>query len=572
MAEMILPGTFIEVRPEGLITPGRVTVGNIGIVGTASKGPIGQHVILGGYTEARQRFGDYDKWIDGKSDELTLVRALEIAYNHGATTVFAVRVAGKKLNGATAAEKAAYKLKAGTADVVTLTAKTEGTWANELSINVADAEEHASVEDEPVPTSGTDALKLKRIKVVKSTRNRIRHFVDQTGVTRSLLILYTNDEVLPGADPAKPEANQVTVNRETGAMTFKVPPAAADKITASYVVDKASAVKVTLRLGRTDEAYTIVDGNDLASDINSLSAFVDAKVETNAGGLLPSKSDPAGGFAAFKGGVNGASDANYKDGLDVLLNQPAHIIVAAGQDDSFGDELDAHCQQASTDAIKRDRIAVVGSKFEKNREAMIDGLRGHKLDSDRVVFVGPGIKVTDAATTPLVEVMLPGAYAAAAIAGLLSSFSAHISLTNKPIRVGDLEYRFTPAELTQFVQNRVLALEERQGLRTVKGITTSTNNAWHQITTRRIVDFAKFGVRSAASSYIGLLNNERVRGAMRATINSFLTEMVQDEMLVSYELEVTATRDEERKGIARVTMTLRPTFSIDFIKVTMFLE
>ena len=50
-----------------------------------------------------------------------------------------------------------------------------------------------------------------------------------------------------------------------------------------------------------------------------------------------------------------------------------------------------------------------------------------------------------------------------------------------------------------------------------------------------------------------------------------LAGMVDDEMLVSYELDVTATRDEEIRGIARVTMTVRPTFSIDFIKVVMFL-
>ena len=36
-------------------------------------------------------------------------------------------------------------------------------------------------------------------------------------------------------------------------------------------------------------------------------------------------------------------------------------MLAAGMDDSFGDELDAHCQVASTDAIRRDRIGVVGS-------------------------------------------------------------------------------------------------------------------------------------------------------------------------------------------------------------------
>jgi hypothetical protein len=47
--------------------------------------------------------------------------------------------------------------------------------------------------------------------------------------------------------------------------------------------------------------------------------------------------------------------------------------------------------------------------------------------------------------------------------------------------------------------------------------------------------------------------------------------MVQDEALISYELTVTANRAQEIAGEAIVTMTLRPTFSIDFIKVTMYL-
>jgi hypothetical protein len=48
--------------------------------------------------------------------------------------------------------------------------------------------------------------------------------------------------------------------------------------------------------------------------------------------------------------------------------------------------------------------------------------------------------------------------------------------------------------------------------------------------------------------------------------------MVNDEMLTSYDLDVTATRAEEVQGIARVTIILRPVFSIDYIQVTMFLE
>ena len=180
------------------------------------------------------------------------------------------------------------------------------------------------------------------------------------------------------------------------------------------------------------------------------------------------------------------------------------------------------------------------------------------------------MKATDSPTGK--EVTLPGAYTAAAIAGLISSYSPHVSLTNKPLAIRGLAAKYTNAELTRLVNAHVLALQEKLGFRVVKGITTSTNTAWHQITTRRIVDYAKYGVRSAANPYIGLLNNERVRGALRATVNSFLAEMVNAEMLVSYDLDVTATRDEERQGIARVTLVLRPTFSIDFIKVTMFLE
>ncbi len=68
------------------------------------------------------------------------------------------------------------------------------------------------------------------------------------------------------------------------------------------------------------------------------------------------------------------------------------------------------------------------------------------------------------------------------------------------------------------------------------------------------------------------MNNDRVRTGLRASINSFLAQMVDDEMLITYELSVSATRDEQKQGIARVIMTLQPVFSIDFIKVTMFLQ
>lgn len=555
MTEMILPGTYIEVRPEGLIVPSRVSVGTLGVVGTANKGPVSDPEILGSFAEAREVFGAADSFVDGKSDELTLVRALEQAFNHGATSIIAVRVASGT------AAKADIILASSSGDCCKLAALSEGEWGNDIEVNVWDADEHSYVSDEE--HSGGSSITLNYSPVVESARNRISVFEDATKRTRLLQIIYTGT----------PGAGQVRITPASGALTFATGegPLAADTVTASYVVDKSASVKVTVRNGSTEEVYTVANGNDLISDLQKSSTMVEGTALGNAG-ELPSKFAAADEFRFFGTGTNtrgdnGAVGASYKTGLDKLLNEPAHIIVAAGQHHSnIGADLSAHCQVASSDANKRERIGVVGSGPDDD----LDAILGHSLNSDRVIFTAPGIKAMDAASGQ--EVTLPGAYTAAAVAGLMASFSAHVSLTNKPLAVRGLEEKYTNAELTRLVQARVLAMQEKLGFRIVKGITTSTNTAWHQITTRRIVDYAKFGVRSAANPYIGLLNNERVRGALRATINSFLAEMVNDEMLVSYELDVTASRDEERQGIARVTIVLRPTFSIDFIKITMYLE
>lgn len=559
MGNMILPGTYIQVRPEGLIAPGQVTVGNLGVVGTAAKGTPGVPVLLSSYTDAVQNFYDFDPWIDGKSNELTLVRALQLAFNFGANTVYAVRVAGASK------ATASITLKSTTGECVLLSAKSEGTWGNDIGINIGPAEDNPQVSGEPHLGSDPAPISLKRIPVIKSARNRVTLHVDATNVTKTLQILYGGG--LPDDDPAAPLAGQVKINRTTGALAFGDAVLAADKITATYLVDKAKAVKVTILLGQLKETFTVIDGQNLIdeiSDPDSGSKWVKGTPKANVK-EAPLVSNPADSVANMRGGDNGAASADYQAGLDAILNQEAHIIVAAGQDDSFGGKLDQHCQKASTDEVKHDRIAVVGSKLS----ATVDDLQGHNLDSDRVIFVAPGMKATDISGN---EVTLPGAYTAAAVAGLLASLPAHVSPTNKPLSVDDLQTYFNNAQLEVLVESRILAIEKRSGFRTVKGITTTTGSAFAQITTRRIVDFAKFGVRSAADPFIGLLNNERVRTALHGSINSFLAEMVKDEMLITYDLSVSATRDEQIKGIANVTMTLQPVFSIDFIKVTMFLQ
>lgn len=554
MSEMILPGVYIEVRPEALIVPGRVSVNNVGIVGTAARGPVNDPTLLASYSQAREIFGEYDEWDEDNPDVLTLVRALELAFGHGATTVQAVRIA----NGAASAS---FVLASAGGPNVRLEANSPGEWGNDIEVNVTEADATSFVEDETHPGGAPITLNYP---VAQSARNRVRVFDSDTRRTTNFNILY-DEAAQPG---------QAAIDTTSGDLTFHAddePDAADDVITVSYAVPAANSVQVTLRLGTAEEVYVVANGNDLARDVNDDSAIATATAVANAAELPTAFAAPDDfqlfGSGGNTRGNNGASGADYSAGLALLLNENAHIIVAAGQDHTqMGAELTQHVTEASNDTNKRERIGVIGSALGES----LDDIRGHTLNSDRMVFVAPGIWATDSALRE--RVMLPGAYTAAAIAGLMSSYDPHVSLTNKPLPVADLETRYTNPELKELLEARVMPIQEKLGFKVVRGITTSTNTAWKQITTRRIVDYAKFGVRSAADPYIGLLNNERVRGALRATINSFLAEMVEDEMLISYDLNVSATREQERQGICIVTMVIRPVFSIDFIKVTMFLE
>ena len=452
MVEAILPGTYITVRDEGLISAGQVVSGNIGIVGTAAKGPVDEVQILGSFSEAKAIFGEIDP-----ARQLTLIQALEQIYNNGGKTVYAVRTAAK-------AAKATYKIKdSSDKDLVTLEAKTPGTWGNDIKIKITDAD-----------------------------------------------------------SPAKSK-------------------------------------KVELTYQNTKETYTISKSGDLEQQVNNQTKGSNLVTATLAKDSSSEALPKNTGEVAFAAGSDG--QPSYKNSLAQLENELINLVLLAGQDVTNPEMVTALLGHLNTTAtIKRERIGIIGSGTPDD----VDTIAGHPLDSDRLILVAPGLQISP-------QVKLSGAYTAAAVAGLLASLPVQASPTNKPLTIPGLAREFSTSQLEKLVGKRVLAIEKREGFRVVKGITTATNSAWHQITTRRIVDFAIYGVRSACDPYIGKLNNERVRGAMKATLDAFLTRMVQNEALISYELAVTANRVQEIAGEAIVTMTLRPTFSIDFIKVTMYL-
>ncbi len=460
ITEMILPGTYIDVRAEGLIGVGGISTGTLGVVGTASRGTLSQVFVISSYSEALDLFGPYDAWPVAASDQanaLTLTRTIEQLFRGGASTVYAVRVG----DFAGSPPTMTWSIDDAAGSVLTLGASSPGTWANAIV----------------VAFNATD----KTLQVALGQQKEI-HDASTAG---QLAAAITADSRLLVVAPAPADAAKVPT---------KVTP----------------------------------------------------------GTAVGSNGEKAGGGTAVAGG------------LALLEPETVNILVVGGigaKDAKAG--VLAHLEATENDG--KERMAVLGVSDDRFNNLSPDD----SVSNARVMLVAPGIKADDA--TLKARVALPAAYAAALVAGRLSTLGVHVSLTNKDVAAAALTQRYSRGQQKNLLGRQMLVLRDELGIRVLKGITTDTG-AFRQISVRRIVDYAKAGVRIGANPYIGRLNNVRVRAALKATLDGFLSQMVLDEMLVGYTLDVSATRTQEINGQAIVTMTLQPTFSIDFVKVIMNLQ
>ena len=260
----------------------------------------------------------------------------------------------------------------------------------------------------------------------------------------------------------------------------------------------------------------------------------------------------------------GADQDDFSAAFDELVKDDVNILVAPELPTADALAVLGPVVESAENNGK-DVIAVVGSDADA-----VGDITGQAPTNDRIIMTAPGVRAFDSAAG--VQVTLEGTYSAAAVAGLLSTLSPQSSPTNKVLPgVIELSQRFSYGELQQLVQGRVMVLEQRQGVRVVRGLTTD-DGAFTQVTTRRITDFAKAGIRRASNPFIGRLNNQRVRAALQGAIDGFLATMLGDEALTGYSVQVTATRQDEINGRAIVNAVIQPTFSIDFVAVTMVLQ
>ena len=166
-----------------------------------------------------------------------------------------------------------------------------------------------------------------------------------------------------------------------------------------------------------------------------------------------------------------------------------------------------------------------------------------------------------------------------AVAGLLGrqdffespTFKTIVSPTAPPGQYSD-------AALGRLINGNICVVNERRrlGIIVIKGLLTSGR----QINVQRTANKAVREVKAISDRFIGLLNNEGARNALRQQIFAMLLQMERDGALVpsvdgsdpAFKVAVYSTQNDFASGIVRVDIAVRPVRAVDFIYATILVQ
>ena len=263
---------------------------------------------------------------------------------------------------------------------------------------------------------------------------------------------------------------------------------------------------------------------------------------------------------SLSGGQMGPpSAADYEQALEQLeLEENIDVVyVTDNWDPEVHALVDAHCQNMSIGKEPKPLGPRIGIGTVAPNELVNDIIkRTTRLASDRFILVAPyGL--------------------AGAVAGLISKLNYFESPTFKPLTgVSTLERRFTPSEQMKLLTNGILPIDSvrGRGIIIVKGITTSKE----QISVMRIADRSVRGVKNVSDLFIGTLNNERGRLALKERITEFLIGMEREGSIVpttdgskpAFIVDVYSSQSDFAQGIVRTDIAVRPVRAMDYIYAT----
>lgn len=301
-------------------------------------------------------------------------------------------------------------------------------------------------------------------------------------------------------------------------------------------------------------------------DLATLADFLEknSSILRVAGGqaAVPAKRPAEGGYALAGGKDAGADD--YGKALESLKDEPdVDMVLAAVQDFS-----------------KPANVAKVYSSVISHCELMSADSKG-RIGFGQVPPAAGAAAATAMASTLLSDrfVLLAPNGVAGAVAGRVGSLDYFQSPTFKTISsLSSLSRDIPLEEQSSLLQGNVVPVvnQRGRGVIVLRGLTTDGD----QISVRRVADRAVRGVKLIGELFIGRLNNEDGRGALRQKLNEFLVQMEKEGALVrstdgkepAFSVDVYSSQADFAQGIVRVDIAVRPVRAIDFIYATIFVQ
>jgi hypothetical protein len=285
------------------------------------------------------------------------------------------------------------------------------------------------------------------------------------------------------------------------------------------------------------------------------------------------KTFPANVTAYLAGGADGSAPtaANWQAGLDALTTLNVSLITPLSFDPAIHDKVRVHVETVSADG-KRPRRAFVGGALGEYTTTLNTILaRPRAINSDRVAFLGQGVKLYNSAGA-LTTFSPP--FLAAMICGMQAGLpEIGDPLTFKQVAMSGLEWVPTGAEIELLIEGGVLPIEyvETRGFfRVVRGISTwlksdaynrveiSTGDALDEVIRRVVTDLERFIGRKSAPILVHLIASQT---------ETTLITLTRDNVIVgepAYQnISVQLTGD-----VAYVEFECSPAIPLNFIGVT----
>ena len=249
--------------------------------------------------------------------------------------------------------------------------------------------------------------------------------------------------------------------------------------------------------------------------------------------------------------VGGGTAADYAAAFAVLSqDESVQILICDSADETVQQKLRDSAAAASES--RRERIAVVGGSGETAAELVSHAA---KLNSERVVLVGPDVLDTSGTE-------LPAVFAAAAVAGAIAVQSdPAVPLNGVELKgLGGLAGNYSDSEVDLLVRGGVVPLESVSGrVMPVRGVTTRTTTGgtadatWRELTTVLIVDDVIPAVRNALrSKFTRTKNTAQTRSAIRSQVIVELEKKAAAQIIDGYG-EVTAEASEDDPTVCLVS-------------------